>query len=85
MNEIVEVQKGIFAFTTPKEIRTEKWLEEHLDCDTIVDNFGSTIIVYAFTLEPKYNYALKEYRKHKKLEKKHILRGISSDGLNSLI
>lgn len=85
MNNAVEVQKGIFEFESPKEVSTEEWLEEHLDCDTIVDNLGSTIIVYAFTLDPQYNYALKAYRKSRKLDKQHILRGLSSDGLNSLI
>lgn len=85
MNDVVEVQQGIFEFTSPKEVNTDQWLEEHLDCDTIADYNGSTIVVYAFTLEPKYNYALKGYRKSKKLDKQQILKGISSDGLNSLI
>ena len=85
MNEAVEVQKGIFEFASPKEVDTDRWLEEHLDCDTIADYNGSKIVVYAFTLEPKYNHALKAYRKDKKLDNQHILKGISSDGLNSLI
>lgn len=85
MNDIVEVQQGIFEFTAPKEVDTEQWLEDHLDCDTIADYKGSTIIVYAFTLDPKYNYALEKYKETKKLDKQHILGGISSDGLNSLI
>lgn len=85
MSDVVEVQEGIFEFTTPTEVSTEKWLEEHLDCDTIVDDFGSTLVVYAFTLEPKYNYALENYKKIHKLDKQRILGGISSDGLNSLI
>ena len=59
--------------------------EDHLDCDTIADYNGSKIVVYAFTLDPKYNYALKGYRKTKKLDNQQILKGISSDGLNSLI
>lgn len=85
MNEAVEVQQGIFEFTTPLEVDTDKWLEEHLDCDTIADYNGNNIIVYAFTLEPKYNHALKAFRKTRKLDSQHILKGISSDGLNSLI
>lgn len=85
MNDVVEIQKGIFAFTNPTEVNTEKWLEDHLDCDTIADYLGDTIIVYAFTLEPKYNYDLEKYKQTQKLDKQHILGGISSDGLNSLI
>ena len=85
MNEAVEVQQGIFEFTTPLEVDTDKWLEEHLDCDTIADYNGSTIIVYAFTLDPRYNYDLEKYKKEKNLKTQRILGGISSDGLNSLI
>ena len=85
MDEAVEVQQGIFEFTSPKEVDTDQWLEDHLDCDTIADYNGSKIVVYAFTLDPKYNYALKGYRKTKKLDNQQILKGISSDGLNSLI
>ena len=85
MDEAVEVQQGIFEFTSPKEVDTDQWLEDHLDCDTIADYNGSKIVVYAFTLDPKYNYALKGYRKTKKLDNQQILKGISSDGLNSFI
>ena len=85
MDEAVEVQQGIFEFTSPKEVDTDQWLEDHLDCDTIADYNGSKIVVYAFTLDPKYNYALKGYRKTKKLDNQQILKGISSDGLNNLI
>ncbi|MBO4396642.1 MAG: hypothetical protein J5819_09895 [Eubacterium sp.] len=85
MNDAVEVQQGIFEFNSPKEVDTDQWLEEHLDCDTIADYKGNKLIVYAFTLDPRYNYALEEYKESKRLDKQHILGGISSDGLNSLI
>lgn len=84
MNDVIETQEGIFEFTSPQKISTEKWIKEHLDCDAIIDNLGSSIIVYAFTRNPKYNYALVGYKKEKNYKKQHILRGISSDGLNSL-
>lgn len=84
MNDILEIQKGIFEFTNPQTIDTGKWANEHLDCDAIIDNHGSTIVVYAFTLDPKYNSSLSDYRKQKYNNKK-ILRGISSNGLNSLV
>ena len=84
MNDPIEVQQGIFIYTPPKEVNTGQWLEDHLDCDTIADYNGSTIKVYAFTLDPKYNFALKGYRKRNKLDKQQLLKGISSDGLNSL-
>ena len=84
MDNIIEAQKGIFEFTSPQEISTELWANEHLDCDAIIDDRGSTIVVYAFTRDPKYNYALQQYKKEKKLIKQYILRGISSDGLNCL-
>ena len=84
MDNVIEAQKGIFEFTSPQEISTELWANEHLDCDAIIDDCGSTIVVYAFTRDPKYNYALQQYKKDKKLVKQYILRGISSDGLNCL-
>ncbi len=85
MEDVVEVQKGIYEFVTPKEFDTEQWLEDHLDCDTVADYLGNTIVVYAFTLDPEYNHDLKGYRKSKRLDNQRILKGISSDGLNSLI
>ena len=85
MNNVVEVQEGIFEYSSPIEVDTDKWLAEHLDCDTIADYLGGRIRVYAFTLDPKYNYALEEYKRTKDLDKQDILGGISSDGLNSLI
>ena len=85
MNDVVETQTGIFEFTSPQTISTEKWINEHLDCDAIIDNLGSTIVVYAFTRDPKYNYALEKFRKERNYNQQHILMGVSSDGLNSLI
>lgn len=85
MSNVVEAQKGIFEFTSPQEMSTEEWLNEHLDCDAIIDNLGKTIIVYAFTREPRYNYILESFKKMRRLDRQHILRGISSDGLNSLV
>lgn len=84
MNDTIEAQTGIFEYTIPITIDTGVWANDHLDCDAIIDNLGSNIVVYAFTREPKYNSALKEYRKQKFSSQK-ILRGISSNGLNSLV
>lgn len=84
MNDVIEVQEGIFQFSTPQEINAEKWLNEHLDCNAIIDNHGDEFIVYAFTLDPKYNYALKKYKSSNNFGKQFLLRGISSDGLNGL-
>lgn len=83
MSDVLETQKGIFEFTTPQTIDTGKWANEHLDCDAIIDNHGSTIVVYAFTLDPKYNSSLGDFRR-KKYSKQKILKGISSNGLNIL-
>lgn len=58
MNDVIETQEGIFEFTSSQKISTEKWVNEHLDCDVIIDNLGSSIIVYSLTLNPEYNYAL---------------------------
>ena len=84
MNDVIEAQEGIFEFTNPQTIDTGIWANEHLDCDAIIDNHGSTIVVYAFTLNAKYNSALGDYRRRKYTNQK-ILRGISSNGLNSLV
>ena len=85
MDDITEPQEGIFEYSTPQTVSTELWLNEHLDCDAIIDNYGSTIVVYAFTRDPNFNYELKQYKKKRNYNAQHILRGISSDGLNSLI
>ena len=55
MNDIIETQEGIFEFASPQTIDTGIWANEHLDCDAIIDNHGDTIVVYAFTLDSKYN------------------------------
>lgn len=85
MNNIIETQEGIFEFDSPQKISTELWANEHLDCNAIIDDLGSYIVVCAFTRDPKYNYALTKYKKEKNYTKQFILRGISSDGLNSLL
>ena len=84
MKEATEVQNGIFEFDVPMKIDAGKWANEHLDCDAIIDNLGSTIVVYAFTRESRFNSALSNYRR-KKYSGQKILRGISSNGLNSLV
>lgn len=84
MSDTVEVQEGIFEFSHPQMIRKETWINEHLDCDSIIDDQGSSIVVYAFTQDPKYNYDLEEYKRNGNFSKQYILRGISSDGLSSL-
>ena len=84
MNDVIEAQKGIFEYTEPQTVNTEEWLNSHLDCDAIIDDHDSTIVVYAYTTDPKYNYALEKYKKKKDFSGQYILRGISSDGLNSL-
>ena len=84
MPSAIEAETGIFEYTTPQTVSTEAWINEHLDCDAIIDNHGSTIVVYAFTIDPEYNFELKQYKRKKNYKDQHILRGISSDGLNSL-
>lgn len=84
MSEVIESQEGIFEFAIPQRINAEKWLSDHLDCNAIIDDLGNDFIVYAFTCNPKYNYALKKYKNTKNYAKQYLLRGISSDGLNGL-
>ena len=84
MRDVTEPKKGIFVFLTPQTVDTGKWANEHLDCDAIIDNHGNTIVVYAFTVDPKYNGSLGDFRKEKYSGQK-ILRGISSNGLNSIV
>ncbi len=84
MIEAVETQTGIFEFESPQTVETGAWASDHLDCDAIIDNLGGSIVVYAYTREPRYNGALRDLRKTK-YNKQKILRGISSDGLNSLV
>ena len=81
---ITEPVTGIFEYNPPQTMSKEKWLNEHLDCDAIIDNLGQTIVVYAFTRDPEYNYELTQYKRSHDFFGQHILMGISSDGLNSL-
>ena len=83
MPNAIETETGIFEYPEPQIVSTEEWANNHLDCDAIVDDNGSSIVVYAFTMEPRYNYALEGYKK-KKYNSQYILKGVSSDGLNSL-
>ena len=86
MPATIEAEKGIFEYTEPQTVNKETWAREHLDCDAIVDDNGSTIVVYAFTLDPRFNYALERFKKKtEKYLRQFILGGISSDGLNSLV
>ena len=80
---LTEPQKGIFEYSHPQEVDTGEWMENHLDCDTIMDDLGQTLLVYAFTREPQYNLELENFQQ-KKYGKHYILKGISSDGLNSI-
>ena len=83
MNTTVESQTGIIEFTNPQEVDAGEWMESHLDCDTIMDDLGQKLLVYAYSREPRYNRALEDY--HKLKYSRHlILKGISSDGLNSI-
>ena len=81
---VSEPETGIFEYMPPQTISKEKWLNEHLDCDAIIDNLGQMIVVYAFTKDPEYNFALGLFYKKKNYTTQQILMGISSDGLNSL-
>ena len=84
MPTTTQPETGIFEYTEPLTISTEEWANSHLDCDAIVDDNGGTIVVYAFTMEPKYNRALEGYKKKQKYANQYILKGVSSDALNSL-
>ena len=84
MSDVTEPKKGIFVFHTLQTLDTGRWANEHLDCDAIIDNHGSTIVVYAFTVDPKYNSSPKDFRKEKYSNQK-MLRGISSNVLNSIV
>ena len=86
MPTTIEAETGIFEYLEPQTVSKEAWAREHLDCDAIIDDNGSTIVVYAFTLNPQFNYALERFKKKTaKYINQFILGGISSDGLNSLI
>ena len=78
-----EQQTGIMELNTPQEMDAGKWLEDHLDCDAIVDDHGSRILVYAYATDSAYNHMLYELR-NKRYNDHRILRGISSVGLGSI-
>lgn len=74
---------GIIEYEEPVRAEVGPWLEAHLDCDTIVDDLGNDVLVYAYTKDPAFNFALSRYRREK-YENQVILRGISSSGLMSI-
>lgn len=78
-----EIETGIYEFLNPWEVDAGEWLENHLDCDAIIDDLGTKIVVYAYTRNPQFNRKLSDYRKES-YSGKTILRGISSVGLNSI-
>ena len=84
VTEAVETKPGIFEFSMPQEVEAGQWMADHLDCDTIIDDHGKKLLVYAFVVKPEFNFELEKLQE-KKYKSQYILKGISSDGLNSII
>ena len=83
-NEI-EAQEGIFEFVNPQDVDIGEWLENHTDCDAIVDDRpGNRMTVYAYTREPAYNFALSQYQQEH-FGNYTILSGIPSYVLNGVL
>lgn len=80
---VTEVRSGIFEYEMPLEMYAGKWLETHLDCDTIVDDLGERIVVYAYSSAAEYNAALSDFRREK-YPRQYVMRGIPSDALNGI-
>ena len=83
-NILTEPETGIIEYTTPQEVDAGEWIGTHIDCDTIIEDLGDRLLVYAFATNPHYNKALLSYKRHK-YGNLCILKGVSENAIGSLV
>ena len=76
----------IVVLESPIEVDTGEWIENHIECDTVVENIsqGIRMLVYAYADSPEGNISLKKFR-DEKMKGKKILKGLSRYAFTSFI
>lgn len=70
---------GVFVLKEPQVVNASQWMEDHLDCNTIMDDLGEILVVYAFVEEQRCNGVLASYwDENQPMQSHHILHGIPS-------
>ena len=81
--DVKEESEGIMVYITPQVVDLGLWTENHLDVDAIYKEEDGKSVIYAFSKSKNYNSKLRSYRKTN-FRDLVILKGVSSDGLNSI-
>ncbi len=85
MNNSV-ISDSIVVPEYPIEADYGQWLMEHPECDLIADHIGTgtKLLIYAYATSKEGNKALRLCR-DEKFDGKTIFKGVSVDGLSTLI
>ena len=81
--DVKEETEGIMVYIKPQIVDLGLWTENHLDVDAIYNEEDGKPIIYAFSKNKNYNSKLRSYRRTR-FKEQFILKGVSSDGLNSI-
>ncbi len=81
--ELEETSEGIMVYKQPQTVDLGLWSENHLDVDAIYNEKDGKAVIYAFSKSKEYNSKLRSYRKIN-FKDQFILKGVSSNGLNSI-
>ncbi len=77
---------GVIVLDEPIEVDTGKWIEDHIECDTIKEDVaqGLRMIVFAYANSPAANTALEKYR-DENMRGRKILKGLSKYAFASIL
>lgn len=81
--EVKEESEGIMVYIHPQVVDLGLWTEHHLDVDAIYNEEDGKRVIYAFSKSKEYNGKLRSYRRTY-FKNQFILKGVSSNGLNSI-
>ena len=81
--DVKEELEGIMVYMQPQIVDLGLWTENHLDVDAIYSEEDGKAVIYAFSKSKAYNSKLRAYRQAN-YKNQVILKGVSSDGLNSI-
>lgn len=78
-----EASEGIMVYKQPQTVDLGLWSENYLDVDAIYNEEDGKAVIFAFSKSKDYNSKLRSYRKIT-YKDQFILKGVSSNGLNSI-
>ena len=81
--DVKEASEGIMVYLTPQVVDLDLWTENHLDVDAIYNEKDGKSVIYALSKSKSYNSKLRSFRRTN-FKDLFILKGVSSDGLNSI-